>query len=1127
MSMESGVKGQTLQAGTATIGSTVALQKQTVDGVSKLKQGSLSATRSEPDHNPRPQPNVRLNNGNDSDFSERAPPPMVGTRDLGRRVAEPQAYDFFAFGVQAYPTFAHINEICVDFVRLDLWCPYSNKCPKIHPRDKWFYRAKLWGNRESTSPFHKDAVDHHTSKPEGSSNKHSRNDLRDPPPSDQRIHELLGKTPSPPPAASIASRTRTAPTSQSRVADESEAWHLIPSPDSWRLSDGSGNSSSSTDHEDSNPAFASSRRSSDTEEEILPRYTGPSGADREPREICKRYLRGHCHFRNCRYRHPKLNFSPDTEGLLHKPITSDSNKLRYLAPISTTQNTVPELEKEDLSKYQQICTWWLRTGVCQRSSCWYQHPPVNRAPPPQDEVCKQWLKNECNKEYLCHYVHHNLDYDTSLPRRPLLNVPPRQPPQIVSKVLHNHIKIKITDGFEITQVVTGFETSWVYLGNIPRTTKEGEITNFLEKHGELIDLRMPQKIKTTSITVRARFVSATEALNVATILNGAEAFSTTITARLSLDNSEAPSGLLNDTSVRLSWEAPSKTAYAGYSSQEDANKAMEKCRVTPYADRLLRAAPHNGLPAVGLFNVRFDGVPADAEVQQFKEFCSAKDLMWGCVNYTSHQRAVHGIERLLKDGGTDLLEFEVMPPPYKQGKVVAWAHLATPGEAKALCDRVHSRKPTCIGRTRLIARHLQSLEYSLSTELFDKVERDLETLKATAWRMGYLSVTYTRRATTVVVRMCGEDLKQLSRLRSELDVMLSGEVVRDKGKVVWDRFFCRYRGEDFVKELEGIYGITIRIDPVRKTIRLFGPSPNRVGARRRIVETVDKLQNQTIHRIEIDGRIIGPFLNSDYRTLEKQLGGDNISLDLWTRILEFRGDILAWNEILDSINRARRKYLRPVKSPIQCPVCFDDVSIAVTLCCGHSWCKTCLIRYMTTAIDQRYFPLTCLGNDAKCQEKIPLNVAMNLLPVADFENLIEAAFSTYIQRRPTEFSYCPTPDCPQVYRPAPRGPSFISVGSILQCSSCLVRICASCQTEAHDGLVCVRPDEGETLFEEWMKNNDVKPCPGCKMPIEKMMGCHHVTCTVCSTHLCWICLTPFPNGSGVYSHMLAMHGSFV
>jgi len=101
------------------------------------------------------------------------------------------------------------------------------------------------------------------------------------------------------------------------------------------------------------------------------------------------------------------------------------------------------------------------------------------------------------------------------------------------------------------------------------------------------------------------------------------------------------------------------------------------------------------------------------------------------------------------------------------------------------------------------------------------------------------------------------------------------------------------------------------------------------------------------------------------------------------------------------------------------------------------------------------------------------------------------------------------------------------VAALLQCPACLLRICASCQTAAHDGLACARADGGDGLFAQWMRDNDVKPCPGCKVPIEKALGCNHVTCTLCSTHMCWLCATPFANGAGVYSHMLAEHGTFV
>jgi hypothetical protein len=737
-------------------------------------------------------------------------------------------------------------------------------------------------------------------------------------------------------------------------------------------------------------------------------------------------------------------------------------------------------------------------------------------------------------------------YSLQRPRRSLIQVPARTIPEMFSTVIYKHIKIQVTEGFEVVEVVTGFETSWIYIGNVPRRVQHERLATLLKNYGELIDLRVPES-SGPFVVAKARFVDAATASKVCSVVDGLEAFGSTLTAKLSISVNSDARVRLNDTSVRIKWEAPSKTAYVGFNTKESYTNAMGKCRSTPLGKHLLRAAAHTGIPAVGRFSLRVDAVPADVDVEGLKEFLGANAVMWGQTNYTSSVKALNGIQKMVTESGTDVLDFNVIPPPFKGGIVVAWAHLATPAEAKKLCDYMHARKPNFTGHTRIFAHHVQSLEYTLPKDVYERVRRDIDALAASAWRMGHFTVVSKVLPLAVLVRLGAEETQGLSTLKTELDVILSGEIVREDGKVVWDRFFPHLAGQTFIAALQREHApITIQVDRVRKHIRLFGASAGRLAVRMKIMEKVEALRKQSVHTIPLDARMLGVFMNEGLARFS-EVGDDCVQLDLWNRSLVVRGDQHTYNAVRDSVNRTRRSFVS-TRNPavVECPVCFDEVSTPITLCCGHSWCKTCIIRYMMTAVDQKVFPLTCLGDDAKCQEKIPLSCGKQLLPPPDFEALIEASFSTYIHRRLDEFSYCPTPDCQQIYRrlplvnppqqppkiqksnssPPSQTPS-VSVGTVLQCPSCLVRICASCQTEAHDGLACVRPGDADGLFEEWMKNNGVKPCPGCKMPIEKIMGCHHVTCTVCSIHVCWLCLTPFHNGAGVYSHMLAVHGSFV
>ncbi|KAF8067628.1 hypothetical protein FPV67DRAFT_1561946 [Lyophyllum atratum] len=605
--------------------------------------------------------------------------------------------------------------------------------------------------------------------------------------------------------------------------------------------------------------------------------------------------------------------------------------------------------------------------------------------------------------------------------------------------VHDHAKVKLGPGFDIQELETGFETPWIYLGNVPGAR------NRRGRRGSSASFRLPIRVQNPSMLVRARFSSP--------------AFGCKISARLP------------DTAVRIRWEAPGKVGYGGYSTMEHAKEALVAARI-PFGDHYVHASVHVGLPVVGVVT------------EDMARFARPDDIN---LDY-----ATQGIKRLLQEN-TELLDFVVLPPPYRSGAI-----------------------------TRVFAQHVQSLTFSLSSAVYEKMGDDIQALCATVHHVRRTAMSVVQRPAPLatLVKLSGDDLKELGLLKAELEKILKGETVHRGANIAWDPFFAHPAGRAFLERVEReAPAVTIHVDTPRRMIRLLGSSRSRLTARQRILAKIDELQSQQIHTIPLDGWLLGYFMGKVLMQLQNQVGREHVDLDFCNRRLVIRGSDTAYKAAREAVRRARQARLHPARrrNAVECPVCFDEVTNPVTLPCGHSWCRDCISRYLTSAIDNKYFPLTCLGGNAKCREHIPLQVARQFLTISEFDAIVDAALAFYIHSRPDEFHYCPSPDCPQIYRRAPRE-------TVLQCPSCLLRICPSCHVEAHDGFTCPDPEGDNKLFRVWMKNHDVKPCPGCKVPIERAEGCHHMTCTQCKTHICWVCLQTFPKGDGIYDHMRAVHG---
>ncbi|RDB16044.1 hypothetical protein Hypma_003427 [Hypsizygus marmoreus] len=852
------------------------------------------------------------------------------------------------------------------------------------------------------------------------------------------------------------------------------------------------------------------------------------------RSICRAWLVDQCELGYaCQYTHEDLEYEqPET------------TRPQFLA-LSPSIPPDPPVGRRPLPRYPETCLPWARGRCMLRYACDHVHrdlsydsprlhpsrartppnvlpvlqdPPVGMRPPPKNtETCIYWLRDRCHLRYACRFRHDDLEYDSPVTTEPAASVP--SAPWSVK--VHDHARVQMGSGFEIQQVVTGFESPWVYLGNIPNQVTTGDVTKLLRPFGEVLEVRFPSRTKSSSMIVRVRLSTAAEAQHASTSLNNSQAFGCTISARLPVHDAAHGNASFQDTAVRIRWDAPSKVGYCGYSTLEHANKGIAATHV-PFGDHYVQASIHVGLPVVGVVTVRFRGLPLDAEKSDMERFANPDDVVWERPNYRNLNSAINGIKRIIQENNTELLDFNVLLPPYKNGaQVQAWAHFPTPSDAKAVCGRLHGRKPMFTGKTRIIAHHVQSLAFSLSPAIYDKLGSDIHALCKTASQLRRTAMSVLHRPPPLpsLVKLSGDDLKELGQLKAEFEKILNWEIVRQDAKVAWDGFFAHPTGISFLHSVERENpGVLIRNDVNRRMIRLLGSSNHRTSVRERILAKLEELRAQQIRWIPLDGRLIGLFMGKDLIQLQQELGRENVFLDLRLRQLRIRGGDHAFETAKEAVRRARQTHqAERRRSVAECPVCFDEVISPVTLPCGHSWCRSCISHYLTASIDNKYFPLTCLGNEAKCSAHIPLNIARKILTVPEFDAVVDAAFAAHVQSHPEEFHYCPSPDCMQIYRPAPRD-------TVLQCPSCLLRICPTCHVEAHDGFACPDPDGGTNLFKEWMKDHDVKPCPGCKVLIERAEGCNHMTCTQCKTHICWVCLQTFPGGAGIYDHMRAVHG---
>ncbi|KAI3943172.1 hypothetical protein MKW92_015931 [Papaver armeniacum] len=228
----------------------------------------------------------------------------------------------------------------------------------------------------------------------------------------------------------------------------------------------------------------------------------------------------------------------------------------------------------------------------------------------------------------------------------------------------------------------------------------------------------------------------------------------------------------------------------------------------------------------------------------------------------------------------------------------------------------------------------------------------------------------------------------------------------------------------------------------------------------------------------------------------------------------------AWFADEEKVRKAAGLFQKPIinqterKQKLTCGICFEayhHYEMHDAAGCGHLFCESCWEGYTGTSVDDGPGCLRLCCPDPACNAAVGQDMMNKFVCEESKQKYASYLLRSYIEDN-KEFKWCPTPYCGLAIKF-----DLLSDNCDVTCE-CTYSFCWNCSKEAH------RPADCSTM-EKWvLKNSDEaenvtwilvnsKPCPNCKRPIEKGVGCNHMVCSICKFQFCWICLGSWNNHS--------------
>lgn len=390
------------------------------------------------------------------------------------------------------------------------------------------------------------------------------------------------------------------------------------------------------------------------------------------------------------------------------------------------------------------------------------------------------------------------------------------------------------------------------------------------------------------------------------------------------------------------------------------------------------------------------------------------------------------------------------------------------------------------------------------------------------------------------VRISANATRTVAQLRRPIEALMQGKTVNHAGLTlsVLQILFSR-EGIALMRSIQSDTRTYILFDRYRRTIKVFGASSKVAAAEERLVRSLVDLHESKQLEIHLRRRFLPPDLmkelvdlyGPDLNGLKQMIPGAEFTLNARRQVISIQGLKDAKHKVEEIISDivARRRQddikgrdnVAPMTTT-ECPICLCEVEEGYRLeGCSHLFCRSCLVEQCESAIkDLDILPLCC--SQEGCEMPILIADLKNLLPMERLEELFRASLGKFVATSGGRFRFCPSPDCPSIYRVGTTREPFV-------CGACFAETCTSCHLEYHPYISCERylqfKEDPDLSLKDWCQGKEyVKVCPMCGYTIEKVDGCNHIECR-CGRHICWVCLKFFSTSDLCYDHLRSVHSS--